>query len=50
MFMTQDVALDRSLSGSGWTAGVDASVAMLKAFLQSSAGQAIFAKWGRKAP
>jgi lipid-binding SYLF domain-containing protein len=29
MFMTQD-ALDRFLSGSGWTAGVDASVAMLK--------------------
>jgi lipid-binding SYLF domain-containing protein len=29
MFMTQD-ALDRFLGGSGWTAGADASVAMLK--------------------
>jgi lipid-binding SYLF domain-containing protein len=29
MFMTQD-ALDRFLSGSGWTAGADASVALVK--------------------
>jgi lipid-binding SYLF domain-containing protein len=29
MFMTQD-ALDRFRSGSGWTAGADASVALLK--------------------
>jgi len=29
MFMTQD-ALDRFLSGNGWTAGADASVALLK--------------------
>jgi lipid-binding SYLF domain-containing protein len=29
MFMTQD-ALDRFLNGDGWTAGVDASVAVVK--------------------